>query len=163
MFTPIKRADLVAAARKFRGVPFAHQGRSRGGLDCLGLLLTAGRACNPEIDAYWRELAIAEGRPLLKPGNPIDDPRYDITPNPAEMTAWLDYCAVRKAVLAPRPGDILTFLMNLNPTYLGFATEVQGRPYVLAAFSTARMVTERALTGHLRAQLRGVYEPRGVV
>jgi hypothetical protein len=163
MFTPIKRADLVAAARRFRGTPFVHQGRNRDGVDCLGLLLAAGRACNPEIDAYWREMALAEGRPLLKSGNPIDDPRYDITPNAAEMKLWLEYVAVRKNNLVPRPGDVLTFLLNQNPAYLGFATEVQGRLYVLAAFSTARMVTERALTGHLRASLRGVYETRGIV
>jgi len=163
MFTPIKRADLIAAARKFRGAPFVHQGRGRAGVDCLGLLLVAGRACNPGIDAYWRELALAEGRPMLKSGNPIDDPRYEIAPNAAEMKEWLDYVAVRKVGLVPTPGDILTFSFNLNPAYLGFATEVQGRPYVLAAFSTAKMVTERSLTGHFRASLRGVYEARGVV
>jgi hypothetical protein len=31
--------DLIVQARSFLGVPFAHQGRGRHGLDCLGLVL----------------------------------------------------------------------------------------------------------------------------
>lgn len=33
------RADFVAEARSWVGVPFRHQGRSRAGVDCVGLLL----------------------------------------------------------------------------------------------------------------------------
>jgi cell wall-associated NlpC family hydrolase len=34
---------LIAAARAYLGVPFVHQGRSRHGLDCIGLVVCAAR------------------------------------------------------------------------------------------------------------------------
>lgn len=33
--------DFIAAARSYVGVPFRHQGRSRAGVDCIGLVLCA--------------------------------------------------------------------------------------------------------------------------
>lgn len=37
-------ADFVRAARELVGVPYRHQGRTRNGLDCLGLVLLAADA-----------------------------------------------------------------------------------------------------------------------
>lgn len=40
----IKRADIVASARKFVGTPFIHQGRDPvRGLDCVGLIWAVGK------------------------------------------------------------------------------------------------------------------------
>lgn len=39
------RAEIVAAALSWRGVPFRHQGRARDGVDCVGLVLAVGRQC----------------------------------------------------------------------------------------------------------------------
>ena len=36
-------SEIVAAARRYKGTPFRHQGRSHRGLDCLGLLAVAFR------------------------------------------------------------------------------------------------------------------------
>jgi len=36
-------ADFVAAARSYVGVPFRHQGRTRHGVDCIGLVVCAAR------------------------------------------------------------------------------------------------------------------------
>ena len=38
----VSSADFVAAARTWVGVPFRHQGRSRRGVDCVGLPLAVG-------------------------------------------------------------------------------------------------------------------------
>lgn len=38
----MNRDDIVNAAREWRGVPFMHQGRTRDGLDCIGLVLNVG-------------------------------------------------------------------------------------------------------------------------
>ena len=40
MTTP---ADVVAAARSWLGVPWLHQGRTRAGIDCAGLLICIAR------------------------------------------------------------------------------------------------------------------------
>lgn len=36
---PVTGADVVRVARTFLGVPYTHQGRGRGGIDCIGLPL----------------------------------------------------------------------------------------------------------------------------
>ena len=36
-------ADFIAAARSYVGVPFHHQGRTRHGVDCIGLVVCAAR------------------------------------------------------------------------------------------------------------------------
>jgi hypothetical protein len=38
------RAAIVAEARTWLGVPFRHQGRSRAGVDCAGLVIMVARA-----------------------------------------------------------------------------------------------------------------------
>jgi hypothetical protein len=35
--------NLAASAREYLGVPFLHQGRSRRGVDCVGLIILAAR------------------------------------------------------------------------------------------------------------------------
>jgi cell wall-associated NlpC family hydrolase len=37
------RTDIVAAARTYLGVPWRHQGRTRAGLDCAGLIVMVAR------------------------------------------------------------------------------------------------------------------------
>lgn len=41
---------LIDAARAYLGVPFVHQGRSRYGLDCVGLLVVAARDAGAHIE-----------------------------------------------------------------------------------------------------------------
>lgn len=49
----IPAAAVVAAARGWLGVPYRHQGRSRTGVDCIGLVIVAARdagAIPPDFD-----------------------------------------------------------------------------------------------------------------
>lgn len=46
----MKRADIVAEARKWLDVPFMHQGRNRQGVDCVGLVQMVGDAFDIEYD-----------------------------------------------------------------------------------------------------------------
>jgi cell wall-associated NlpC family hydrolase len=51
-------AAIIAAARAYLGVPFRHQGRSRTGLDCLGLGVVAFRDAGLAVEdaqAYRRQ------------------------------------------------------------------------------------------------------------
>ncbi len=61
-------AKFVAAARSWIGVPWAHQGRSRAGVDCIGLVVMAARDCwlQVPLDAtYGRTQAYRQAKPLL--------------------------------------------------------------------------------------------------
>ena len=42
-------AQFVAAARTYIGVPWKHQGRSRRGVDCIGLVVMAARDCGMDV------------------------------------------------------------------------------------------------------------------
>ena len=51
-------ADPVAMARSWIGTPFRHQGRTRHGVDCVGLLVEVFRACGrnvQDLEAYARD------------------------------------------------------------------------------------------------------------
>ena len=45
----IKRREIVAAARDWVGVPYRHQGRTRNGIDCIGLLAERGGRRRPSV------------------------------------------------------------------------------------------------------------------
>lgn len=52
--------DPVALARTWIGTPFRHQGRTRHGIDCVGLLVEVFRACGRDVqdlEAYARDPA----------------------------------------------------------------------------------------------------------
>lgn len=40
-----QRRAIVYSARRYLGIPFRHQGRTKKGLDCIGLLVRAMRDC----------------------------------------------------------------------------------------------------------------------
>lgn len=43
--------SFVLAARSYVGVPFQDKGRSRRGLDCIGLLVLAAKDCGVEVES----------------------------------------------------------------------------------------------------------------
>ena len=82
----ITRAELVAAARGWVGVPWQHQGRSRSGVDCGGLLIELARElglADVDVGAYpmsadghtLRALCREHMRPItlaeLQPGDAV--------------------------------------------------------------------------------------------
>jgi len=54
----VPSSEIIAAARRYKGTPFRHQGRSARGLDCLGLLavsfMDVGMAVDDETN-YGRQ------------------------------------------------------------------------------------------------------------
>ncbi len=87
-------ALIIAAARAYLGVPFAHQGRSRHGLDCIGLLVLAARDAG----------AIIEDR--------LDYPRDPNGLLPVELARQFD------AVAEHQPGDIMLMRFAGEPQHL---------------------------------------------
>jgi cell wall-associated NlpC family hydrolase len=71
-------ARFEAAARGWIGVPSMHQGRSRAGVDCIGLVVMAARDCGldaPVAANYGRFQAYFQYKPMLmgfceRVGNP---------------------------------------------------------------------------------------------
>lgn len=131
-------AAFLAAARSYKGVRWHHLGRSREGLDCVGLLLCAADDAGvprPMDQAY------ARGR------------------------TGFDLCAVCEKIgrqINPadaQDGDILVFACGVFPGHLGIRTTIDGRPYVLHAPINRRKVVEEELINDLLASLRRAYRP----
>ena len=136
-FVAAARADaLVTAARSYVGVPWRHLGRSRTGVDCIGLVLLAARDVGVELPdpaPYVRE---PQGTRLL-----------DGILGHAERVA------------NPRSGDILLFRMGLYGGHVGIASlhPAWGVPACLHAYAPRRQVVEQPMDAELRAALIGAF------
>lgn len=126
------RADLVKAGRKYLGVPWRHLGRSRQGVDCIGLVLLAARDCGQDFLDPAPYLRAPQGTRLLH--------------------GLLDHGA---RVAQPEPGDLLLFRMGLYGGHVGIATHhaTYGGPGVLHAFAARRHVVEQPMDAEFRAAL----------
>lgn len=137
----IGRPDIiVAAARSFAGVPWRHCGRSRSGVDCIGLVLLALREAEIEIPdpaPYERE---PQGPRLLE-----------------GILAHADQVARHQA------GDVLLFRMGVYGAHVGIASmhatwRVQA---VIHAYAPHRMVVEAPIDNEMRRALVGAFRLRG--
>jgi cell wall-associated NlpC family hydrolase len=117
------RADIVAAARGWIGVPWRHQGRSRAGVDCVGLIVVV-----------CRELGLSD----------YDSTVYGRDPDPTRFLGHFTAGgATRINPLEARNGDLLVFrqsafrfpvstlkgggnLGNQKPAPIGTGTQVGG-------------------------------------
>lgn len=128
----IPRAAIVEEARKWLDVPYLHQGRSRGGVDCVGLCwVVYSRIANvtPSPDSpdypYWFT--------------------YERKPNPARlrrmMLEFFDEIPKEDAKI----GDILYIRFLREPTHLGILTDYQGQRGIIHAFSHVERVCEHVL------------------
>ncbi len=80
---------VVEAARSYLGCPFHHQGRSRAGIDCVGLIVRSGRDAGFTVH---------------------DHTVYPRFPKPAELLHHVgrSFAQVENVFLA-KPGDVVLF------------------------------------------------------
>lgn len=134
---------LVNAARGYIGVPFVHQGRSRAGLDCAGLVLAAFRDCGhilPDLKGYGRE---PNKDALIKTmtlgvGNPIA-----ISP-------------VRESVI--QPGDVVAVRYVLHPHHIALITDyLHGGLGVIHCDGHSKRVVEHRLSPDMIDRITHVF------
>jgi len=129
---------LDTLAREWLGVPWRHLGRSRGGVDCIGLVLLSCAAA----------------------GVAIPDPApYTREPQGARLAAGITEHADRVPI---EPGTVLLFRMGLFAGHVGVASlhPVHGVPAVIHAYAPHRIVVEQPMDDALRAALVGAYRLR---
>ena len=129
-------AAFVAAARSYVGVPWRHLGRSRTGLDCIGLVLLAAREVSvdlPDPAPYARE---PQGTRLLE-----------------------GILAHATRVAEASPGDVLLFRLGLYGGHVGIASvhPAWGVPACLHAYAPRRQVVEQPMDAELRTALIGAF------
>lgn len=137
----VERAEIVAAARRYVGTPFRHQGRHREfGIDCRGL-----------VSCVAYDLGLMDVR--------IDD--YDRQPNEtrfrAEVRKHMDPIPFSQLL----PGDALTFFFGAE-RHFGLVTKIDPLTIVHAYEAVGRCV-EQAVDQTISLRIRGCYRYRGVV
>lgn len=124
----VARADIVKAARSWLGVPWRHQGRSKAGLDCAGLVVV-----------------VAHGLGL----SDHDERGYGRRP---ERHSFIHHFAQHMDALNPkdvRPGDVILFREKARPYTCHAALVAEdgaGRLTIIHAYARRRMVVEEPLT-----------------
>lgn len=113
--------QIIEAARRWLGVRWKHQGRTRSGIDCLGLIVLVAK-----------ELGIAD----------TDEKTYSRRPDGKELLARFRHEMDEVMLNQIRPADVLMFADSLYPCHVGFVSEKHGQLHIIHAHATRRQVLE---------------------
>lgn len=101
---PATRKDVVREVRSWLGIPWRHQGRTREGVDCAGLIVCVGVA-------------------LGVPGAEHDLRAYRASPDGRTLARLCRRAMVQRGKVNPRPGDVVLLRpppkAQTWPTHLG--------------------------------------------
>lgn len=133
---------LITAARSYSGVRFLHAGRSRQGLDCVGLLIVAARDAGLLSDYDHRD--------------------YGQVINPDILRAEIERFCLPIAAEQMQAGDVLLFAIAGSAQHVGLCAQAgSSGARVLHAYQSAGKVVEHALDGRWQRRLVAVYRFRG--
>lgn len=139
-----QRDRLVASARAFLGVRFAHQGRNPAtGLDCLGLLIATASKAGLTLQGQSPEA--------------LDDRHYGVRPDTEYLQRMLG--THLQTVHSPEIGDVLLLTIDGRPQHLALVTDypVAGELGMIHAYAVARKVVEHRLDEAWRRSIHQVY------
>ncbi len=118
------RQEIVDEARTWLGVKWVHQGRTKFGIDCAGLIVLVAKALNlSDYDsvAYHRTAVSTEFLNHFKPN--MDE----------------------KLIVDAKPGDVLLFRDKAFPCHSAIVGRLHGGPSIIHAHALRRMVIEERL------------------
>lgn len=135
--------QVIAAARTYTGVRWHHQGRSRAGIDCLGLLICVAH-----------DLKLTE----------FDVSGYGLHPN-GDLSAGLhEQCIAQPPGTLPSPGLVAEMRFDAEPQHVALIVPYfGGGAGLLHAMSQfPRRVVEHRLDDLWRSRIVGLYALPGV-
>ena len=119
----MKRSEIVQYARSFIGVPNYREGRTRGGLDCIGLIQVVGSHFGIQYEDKFGY--------------------SDIPVNHEFLSHLMKYLTVNKNA-AIHDGTIGLFRQNRYPCHVGiFASNDRGDRTIIHSSIPAKKVVER--------------------
>ena len=136
----IERALLVAEARRWVGVPYVHQGRTRFGVDCIGLIL-----CVRDALAPWQAL-IGETR------NYARHPRDGLL-----LDRVREHCAELE-----RPEDGAMILIRWPKTPEPSHVAIYAGGNLIHAYQRAKRVVETGFRAHWQRDAHSYWRLPGV-
>lgn len=132
--------EVIVEARTWLGVPFRHQGRSRTGVDCIGLVI-----------------AVLAGKNML-PKNFEGPSRYGREPGP-ELIAQLERYCVK--LVTPMMGSIVAIRWP-GKSYASHVALCAGET-IIHCFGTSYGVVEVGYRGRWVKATESVWAVKGVV
>lgn len=137
--------DVVAQARQWLGVPFRHQGRSRKGCDCLGLLIGV---------AAEQGLLARDGQPLTA----WDECGYGRLPDEERLRQTLASALWEVAVSRMQAGDVVLTEVEGRVQHLGMISCYPAGGFgIIHAYAPFRKVVEHRLTKEWRERICYVF------
>lgn len=119
------KADVVRIARSWLEVQWVHQGRTRKGIDCAGLIVMVAR-----------ELKLSD----------YDVQGYPRRPKEYSFMQHFDGPMRKKRIAEAEPGDVLLFRDGRFPCHATVVGEDDGELTIIHALASARKVKEEVLT-----------------
>lgn len=128
-------ARFLAAVESLDGVPWHHQGRSRAGVDCAGLVLVAlaEQGCAPDVPANYHTSAAGAVLHAVLDASPMLKPRQAATHQPGDLLCFRIRCEVQHLAVfigadrmmhATRPAGVRA--VTLSPLWRARITAVYG-------------------------------------
>lgn len=137
------RQNIIEASRAYLDVPWRHQGRTRHGIDCAGVVLLVGKEFG-----------------LLPPD--LDVVGYSRRPNNFTFLTPFRENMDERPIGQARAGDVLIFADGPYPCHTGIQTEKYGVVHFLHAYAGLRKVIEQPLDDVWRGKLTHCFAYRGV-
>ena len=132
---------VIAEARLWLGVPWRHQGRTRAGVDCAGLVVMVARRLR---------LADYDATGYSRRASGFDFVRH--------FQAAMAAVRVAEAV----PGDVLVFADGAYPCHCGFLSLWQDHPHLIHAHVSRRQVVEEPYIGEWPGSVRFAFRFHGI-
>ena len=119
-----KRNEAVELARSWLGVPWRHQGRTRQGIDCAGLVVLVGEALG-----------------LLS----YDTTNYQRRSHSQYFMKAFRENMQEKRLVDAKPGDVLLFRDSAYPCHSAIVAERGSKPTIIHAYAPRHKVVEDLL------------------
>jgi len=124
----MKRSEVVTTARTYVGVPYRHQGRTRAGIDCIGLIWCIAADLGYRVDI---------------PAN------YAQSPSSALLIEGCERTMVKqdRALTDLKPGDVVVMwgMTRAEAQHFAVVGQVDGRLTLIHAFSKHQKVVEQSI------------------
>lgn len=136
------RAHVIIEARLWKGTKWQHQGRTRAGVDCAGLIVVVAQAL----------------------GIPVEDRTdYQRRTHGAKFLQHFKDNLTEKPLPEMKEGDIIVLTEPAYPCHCGIVTRKNGELYFIHSYARRRRVVEEHLSQAWRDKIVGVFEFPGVV
>jgi cell wall-associated NlpC family hydrolase len=138
---PNDRKSVVEEARSWLGTPWQHQGRTKNGIDCAGLVVKVAHA-----------LGLSE----------FDRTDYVRNTRGQEFVNVFREHLDEVPLLQLQAGDVVLFRDQMFPCHSAIVSEKYGQQYIIHADARHRKVLEEPLDAHWRSKWIAGFKFRGI-